>query len=164
MTQGGVWAVEFDGPLRFLVREPTGATVLKRRASAVQSVQDPSLARCHCLSAITGVPFPSLSCHLFLAAEHSGGGGGGKCMPEEEEEEEEHLFIATKNQSVGYRAQGVGCRVGCVCACLDSLSHVYASKILLSYHKFLVIFFGLCVCLKHRESWSAFRDGNWPMF
>ena len=24
---------------------------------------------------------------------------------------------------------GVGCRVGCVCACLDSLSHVYASKI-----------------------------------
>ena len=98
MTQGGVWAVEFDGPLRFLVREPTGATVLKRRASAVQSVQDPSLARCHCLSAITGVPFPSLSCHLFLAAEHSGGGGGGKCMPEEEE---------GKNQSVGYRAQGV---------------------------------------------------------
>ena len=89
----------------------------KRRASAVQSVQDPSLARCHCLSAITGVPFPSLSCHLFLAAEHSGGGGGGKCMPEEEEEEE-RLFIATKNQSVGYRAQGVGCRVGCVCACL----------------------------------------------
>ena len=31
MTQGGVWAVEFDGHLRFLVREPTGATVLKRR-------------------------------------------------------------------------------------------------------------------------------------
>ena len=137
MTQGGVWAVEFDGPLRFLVREPTGATVLKRRASAVQSVQDPSLARCHCLSAITGVPFPSLSCHLFLAAEHSGGGGGGKCMPEEEEEEE-RLFIATKNQSVGYRAQGVGCRVGCVCACLDSLSHVYASKILCLIKIFLL--------------------------
>ena len=57
-------------------------------------------------------------------------------MPEEEEEE--RVFIATKNQSVGYRAQGVGCRVGCVCACLDSLSHVYASKILCLIKIFLL--------------------------
>ena len=96
MTQGGVWAVEFDGPLRFLVREPTGATVLKRRASAVQSVQDPSLARCHCLSAITGVPFPSraLICSWRPNTQeeeeeevYAGGGGGGTCIHSDEESE-----------------------------------------------------------------------------